>query len=216
MAQTTDVEASPNPAAKSAPLQIGELIPPRSLRAAGGQGFLLKQKPQARWYLLLAVVLVLIVGGIFAYRYFSSYESTDDAEVDGHLMPLSARISGYVSKVNVNDNQYVTAGTVFVEIDPKDFQVAVDQARANLADAQASADALNLNVPIASVNTSSQTSSSEADVQNAQAGIGVAQQQSDAAKAQLAEAEANNVKAQNDVARYKQLVDKQEISAQHV
>ena len=211
MAQTTDVEASPNPAAKSAPLQ-SETRSAAQPPAGRGQGFF-QQKPQARWY-LLGLILVLIVGGIFAYRYFSSYESTDDAEVDGHLMPLSARISGYVAKVNVDDNQYVTAGTVLVEIDPRDFQVAVDQARANLADAQASADALNLNVPITSVNTSSQTSSSEADVQNAEAGIAVAQQQSDSAKAQLAQAVANNVKAQNDVERYKQLVDKQEISAQ--
>jgi len=211
MAQTTDVEASPNPAAKTAPLQ-SETHSAAQPPIGRGQGFL-QQKPHVRWY-LLGVVLVLIVGGIFAYRYFSSYESTDDAEVDGHLMPLSARISGYVSKVNVDDNQYVTAGTVLVEIDPKDFQVAVDQARASLADVQASAEALNLNVPIASVNTASQTSSSEADVQNAQAGIGVAQQQFDSAKAQLVQAQANNVKAQNDVARYKQLVDKQEISAQ--
>ena len=78
---------------------------------------------------LVIAALVLLVGGFFAYRYFSMYESTDDAEVDGHLMPLSARISGYVIKVNVDDNQYVTAGTVLAEIDPRDYQVALDQAK---------------------------------------------------------------------------------------
>ena len=58
--------------------------------------------------MILAIAcVVLLVGGYFAYQYFSSYESTDDAEVDGHLMPLSARISGYIIKVNVDDNQYV-------------------------------------------------------------------------------------------------------------
>src|SRR5271156_3345980 len=134
MAQTTEVEVTPNPAAKSAPSQP-ETLSAAQPPAGRGSGFF-QQRPQARWY-LLAVLLVLIVGGYFAYRYFSSYESTDDAEVDGHLMPLSARISGYVAKVSVDDNQYVTAGTVLVEIDPKDFQVAVDQAKAALEDAQA-------------------------------------------------------------------------------
>ena len=103
--------------------------------------------------LLIVVVLVLIVGGFFAWRYFESYESTDDAQIDGHLMPLSARISGYVSSVNVNDNQYVTAGTVLVEIDPKDYQVALEKAQADLADAQATAQSQNINVPITSINT---------------------------------------------------------------
>ena len=83
--------------------------------------------------MILAIAfVVLLVGGYFAYQYFSSYESTDDAEVDGHLMPLSARISGYIQKVNVDDNQYVKAGTVLAEIDPRDYQVAVDQAKAQL------------------------------------------------------------------------------------
>src|ERR1700683_3993526 len=207
MPQRTEVEPSKNPsdqsvaqpdkpaaAAAVAPETHSASEPPPS-RA----GRFIQSNPNARFFLIAAILLVLI-GGFFAWRYFQSYESTDDAEVDGHLMPLSARVSGYVTKVNVDDNQYVTAGTVLVEIDPKDFQVAVDQARASLADAQASAEALNLNVPIASVNTASQTSSSEADVQNAQAGIAVAQQQFDSAKAQLAQAQANNVKAQNDVA----------------
>jgi membrane fusion protein (multidrug efflux system) len=164
-------------------------------------------------FLAIAFV-VLLVGSFLAYRYFSTYESTDDAEVDGHLMPLSARISGYILKVNVDDNQYVTAGTALAEIDPRDYQVALDQAKAQLADAQATAQASNINVPITSVNTTSQVSVSEADVENARAGIVAAQQQYDAAKAQLDQAEANDVKAQNDLERYRQLVEKQEISRQ--
>ena len=171
------------------------------------------RRPHARMYLIVAII-VLLVGGFLAYRYFSSYEATDDAEVDGHLMPLSARISGYVTKVNVDDNQYVSAGTVLVEIDPKDYEIAVEQERAALADAEAAARALNINVPITSVNTTSEVSSSEADVQSAQAGISAAQQQVDAANAQLAQEQANDTRAQQDLARYKQLVDKQEISQQ--
>jgi len=76
------------------------------------------------------VVIVLVVGGLFAWHYFSSYESTDDAQVDGHVNSVSARVSGHVTKLNVDDNQFVQQGTVLVEIDPADYQVAVEQAQA--------------------------------------------------------------------------------------
>src|SRR5208282_5971098 len=159
-------------------------------------------------------VLVLLAVGFFVYRYATSYESTDDAQVDGHVNSVSARITGHVIKLNVQDNQYVQAGTVLVEIDPADYQVAYERAKADFEDAQASALAAGVNVPITSVNTTSQVSATEADVNSARAGIQAARQQFEAAKAQLQEAEANNVKAQNDLVRYKQLVDKQEISQQ--
>ena len=210
MAQSTEAEvSSKSPAANPAPTETHSAEPPPASHASA----FFQERPHARM-LLIVVVLVLLVGGFFTWRYLSSYESTDDAEVDGHLMAVSARISGYVSKVNVDDNQYVQAGTVLVEIDPRDYQVALDQARANAADSAANAQSMDINVPVTSVNTSNVTSSSEADVQNAQAGISAAQQQYDAAQAQLAQAQANDVKAQNDLARYKQLVDKQEISQQ--
>lgn len=163
---------------------------------------------------LVIGVIVLVIAGIFVYRYLTSYESTDDAQVDGHINSVSARISGHVIKLNVRDNQYVQAGTVLVEIDPADYQVAYERAKADYEDAQAAAIAAGVTVPITSVNTSSQVSATEADVNSARAGIQVAQQQLAAAKAQLQEAEANNVKAQNDLVRYKQLVQKQEISEQ--
>ena len=88
---------------------------------------------------LVPLALVLVVASVLLWRYFGSYESTDDAQVDVHLYPVSARISGYVIKVNVNDNQYVKQGTVLVEIDPKDYQVAVDKAQADLGNAEATA-----------------------------------------------------------------------------
>ncbi|HKI25105.1 MAG TPA: HlyD family secretion protein [Candidatus Sulfotelmatobacter sp.] len=163
---------------------------------------------------LVVALLVLLVAGIFVYRYVTSYESTDDAQVDGHINSISARITGHVVRLNVQDNQYVPAGTVLVEIDPGDYQVAYDRAKADFEDAQAAALAAGVNVPIISVNTSSQVSASAADVKSARAGIQVAQQQFEAGKAQLQEAEANNVKAQNDLVRYQQLVEKQEISQQ--
>jgi membrane fusion protein (multidrug efflux system) len=171
------------------------------------------QSPGFRIAVLIALVVLLVVG-FFMYRYFTSYESTDDAQVDGHINSVSARISGHVIKLNVQDNQYVQAGTVLVEIDRTDYQVAYERAKADFADAQATAVAAGVTVPITSVNTNSQIAASEADVASARAGIQAAQQQFQAAKAQLQEAEANNVKAQNDLARYKQLVEKQEISHQ--
>jgi membrane fusion protein (multidrug efflux system) len=152
--------------------------------------------------------------GIFLWRYFASYESTDDAQIDGHVNSISPRVSGHVITLNVKDNQYVEAGAVLVEIDPTDYQVAVARALADYNDAKATADAATVNVPVTSINTSSQLSSADADVLSAQAGINAARQQFEAAKANLQQAEANNVKAQNDLVRYKQLVEKQEISQQ--
>jgi|SRR5271165_2178864 len=159
-------------------------------------------------------ILVLLVVGFFVYRYMTSYESTDDAQVDGHISSISARVSGHVISLNVQDNQYVKAGTVLLEIDPADYQVAYEKAKADFEDAQATAVAAGVNVPITDVNTTSAVSSSTADVSSARAAIQAARQQAEAAKAQLQEAEANNEKAQSDVVRYKQLVDKQEISQQ--
>src|SRR6202161_1498197 len=171
------------------------------------------QSPGFRIAAVIGVIVLLIVG-FFVYRYMSSYESTDDAQVDGHVNSVSARITGHVTKLNVEDNQYVQAGTVLIEIDPADYQVAYDKAKADFEDAQAAAVAAGVNVPITSVNTTSQVSATEADVNSARAGIQAAQHQFEAAKANLQEAQANNVKAQNDLVRYKQLVDKQEISQQ--
>src|SRR5579863_1666324 len=169
--------------------------------------------PGFRIAILIGLVVLLVIG-FFAYRYFTSYESTDDAQVDGHINSVSARITGHVIKLNVRDNQEVKAGDVLVEIDPADYQVAYERAKADFADAQAAAVAAGVTVPITSVNTSSQVSATEADVNSARAGIQVAQQQYEAAKAEVQQAEANDVKAQNDLGRYKQLVEKQEISSQ--
>jgi membrane fusion protein, multidrug efflux system len=160
------------------------------------------------------VVLVVLIGGFFLWRYLSSYESTDDAQADVHLYPVSARVAGYVVHVNVDDNQWVEEGTVLVEIDPKDYEVAVAQAQANLSNAEATAQSLNITVPITSVNSSSQLTSTESDIENTKAGVIAAEKQLNAAHAQLEQAEANDVKAQDDLRRYKLLVDKREVAEQ--
>jgi membrane fusion protein, multidrug efflux system len=163
---------------------------------------------------ILIVVLVVLVGGVFLWRYLSSYESTDDAQADVHLYPVSARVSGYVVKVNVDDNQWVEKGTVLVEIDPKDYEVAVAQAQANLSNAEATAQSLNITVPITSVNTSSQLKSAQSDIDNSTAGVIAAERQLTAAHDQLEQALANDVKVQDDLKRYKLLVDKREVAEQ--
>ena len=165
-------------------------------------------------FIIFFVVLVLLVGGYFVWRYLSSYESTDDAQVDAHLYPVSARISGYVVKVNVDDNQWVEKGAVLVEIDPKDYEVAVAQAKASLANSEATARSLGINVPITSVNTTSSIQAAEADVESSRAGINAADKQVEAARANVVQAEANDVRYQDDLVRYKQLVDKKEVSEQ--
>ena len=208
-------------------MNMAEENPPRSVPEAGNESPIdpspladTKSTPRYRSpkrrrnMVILIVVLVVMVGGVFLWRYLSSYESTDDAQADVHLYPVSARISGYVVKVNVDDNQWVQKGTILVEIDPKDYEVAIAQAQANLASAEATAQSLNITVPITSVNTSSQLTSTASDIANATAGIIAAERQLTAAHAQLEQAEANDVRAQDDLRRYKLLVDKREVAEQ--
>lgn len=167
-----------------------------------------------RSLVILIAVVVLVVLGVFLWRYLSSYESTDDAQADVHLYPVSARVSGYVVRVNVDDNQWVEKGTVLVEIDPTDYEVAVAQAKANLASAEATARSLNITVPITSVNTSSQLTFTASGIEDANAGVTAAERQLAAAHAQTEAAQANDVKAQDDLHRYKLLVEKREVAQQ--
>jgi len=171
------------------------------------------RNPRLRMFIIIGVV-VLFVAGFFLWRYFNSYESTDDAQIDGHLNPVSARVGGHVQKLMVDDNQYVQAGQPLVQIDPRDYEVVVARAKADYDNAVAEAQAAGVNVPITSTSTTSQLAAANAEVATAEASLAAARQQYDAANAQMAQAEANNVKAQNDLARYKQLVSKQEISQQ--
>src|SRR5271156_6904656 len=153
-----------------------------------------RRRSYKRW-IIVAAVVVILVGGIFLWRYLSGFESTDDAQVDVHLYPVSARISGYVQAVHVEDNQYVQAGATLVEIDPKDFQVAAAKAQANLETAEASARALNIDVPISSVDTGSQLKFTSSDIENAKAAIAAGEKRVTAARARIREAEAQNLKA---------------------
>jgi membrane fusion protein, multidrug efflux system len=173
-----------------------------------------QRRKRRRNLVVVAAVVVLVIGGLLLWRYLGSYESTDDAQADVHLYPVSARISGYVIRVNVNDNQWVNKGDVLVEIDPTDYQVALAQAQANLANAEATARSLNITVPITSVNTASQLQFTASGIEDAKAAVSAAEKQLAAAHQQVAAAQANDVRAQDDLRRYKLLVDKREVSPQ--
>jgi membrane fusion protein (multidrug efflux system) len=158
------------------------------------------------------VVLVLVAAGLWWRSTYS--EDTDDAQVNGHLIQVSSRIAGQVAKVYVEENQMVKKGDLIAELDPRDFEVAVENAEAALASAKANAAAAQVNVPITSVNTGSNLRSADADVSASSAGIAQAEKQLDAARARVAQAQANETKAQSDLNRYKPLVEKDVISKQ--
>ncbi|HEV2988940.1 MAG TPA: biotin/lipoyl-binding protein, partial [Candidatus Angelobacter sp.] len=165
-----------------------------------------RQHPMAKWVLALLVV-VFIAGGLLIWRYYSARETTDDAQIDGHIDPVSARISGTVLRVLADDNQFVKAGDLLVELDPKDYDVALQRARAELADAEANAGAARVGVPLTSTTSSGQLSA-------ATAGLEANKREVDAATARVQEAEANYNKAASDLKRLTELVKKDEISQQ--
>jgi membrane fusion protein, multidrug efflux system len=175
---------------------------------------ILHEHPQGGRVAMLLILAVVIIGGGLFVRNSLAWESTDDAQVNGHIMPLSARINGYVLEVPVIEGQLVHAGDVLVTIDPKDYKIAVEQAQAMFADAQASATSSRFNVPITSVTTQSNLDSAGTAVVNAQAGLNAAEQNFESTKAILEQADANAAKSDADLQRYGQLVAKEDISHQ--
>ena len=132
--------------------------------------------PAGRSRLLLmagAVLLIAVVAGVWVWL-SAGKQSTDDAQVDGHITQLATRVGGTIVKVAVVDNQHVDAGTVVAQLDPRDYQVAVDRARAELTDAEAAAAAAGTGVPMAEVSTRSDTRQATGGVEEAEAGIAVA------------------------------------------
>jgi membrane fusion protein (multidrug efflux system) len=186
---------------------------PEEKAAAATKGGRTGYRGPRRFLLIVIGALVLIGAGIVYWR-STLTEDTDDAQINGHLIQISSRIAGTVAKVNVDENQFVAKGTVIAELDPRDYQVARDNAAAALANAKAGLEAAQVNVPITAASTGSTLRSAEADVSGSQAGIVQAQRQLEASHARVAEARANNTKAQADLERYRPLVAKDVISKQ--
>jgi membrane fusion protein (multidrug efflux system) len=171
-------------------------------------------KGHGRRNLIVLVLLVLIaIGGVW-YWYASAWESTDDAQIDGYVFPISARVRGHVVRVTVDDNQYVAAGTVLVQLDPKDYEVAVSVAQGQLANDRATAAATSAGVPITTTSTASRVSTAEATIDAAKAQINAAERQFEGTQASLRQTQANDLRAQDDVNRYKPLAAKDEIPQQ--
>lgn len=173
----------------------------------------LREHPRRALAAVIALLAFSIGAGYFLRNAFL-YEETDDAQVDGHIMPLSARINGYVLEVPVIEGQFVHTGDVLVTIDPQDYKIAVIQARATLADAESSAASSYWNVAITDVTTQSNLDSAGTALVNAQAGLKAAEQNFESAKAALEQAQANSTKSDADLVRYEKLVAKEEISRQ--
>ena len=199
--QTLDPQSSP--AAASASQARTEAAPPEP-----------PAKKSGRRFIVIAIVLLLaLIAGFFYWR--STFtEDTDDAQVDGDLYQVSARVAGQVTKVYIKEDQEVHAGDPIADIDPSDYQVALQQAEANLANARAEYVQATANVPITSVSVRTSVTTAGQDVQNTQASVAQARANAQAMQARILEAQANALKAQTDVDRYTPLVARDVISKQ--
>jgi membrane fusion protein (multidrug efflux system) len=195
------------------PVTLEEPLPPEPPKG-------LKSPKVQRLLIVAAIVVVAVAVGLFLH--YRNRESTDDAQVDGHITPIAAKISGRVAEVLVHDNEPVKAGQVLAKIDPRDYQAALDNAKAALALAQSEAQSANVDVPRTRENVASGTSSANAGLLGAEAALAQAQaayaqaQNSDLAfaKANVEKSRANAQLAQADLERYRPLMDKGEISKQ--
>jgi membrane fusion protein (multidrug efflux system) len=193
-----------------------DLLPAGADNAIGKLSGVRRAFQEQSWKAVLGIIAaatVLLGAGYFIRNAFL-YEGTDDAQVEGHIMPLSARISGQVLEVPVIEGQIVQAGDVLVSIDSQDYKIAAHQAKATLADAMASAASSHWSVPITFVAANSNLDSAKTAVSNARAGVEAAGQNFEGAKADLVRAEANAAKSDSDLVRYERLVAKEDVSRQ--
>ncbi len=165
------------------------------------------RRRRAGGWLIVVAAVVLIGGGIAFWLFHAGRVATDDAQIDGHIMPLAARVSGTVQEVHAQDNQLVSAGTVLVQIDPTDYKVALARAEAELAAATAGAQGARTSVPMTSTTATGEVETADSDVATAAARVRMAQ-------ARVRETEAKATKAAQDLERLKTLVAKDEVSRQ--
>jgi membrane fusion protein (multidrug efflux system) len=205
--QTQQTEpTAPPPAPKPAPRKE-EARPRKSL------GRRLAEHP-IKVVVFLIVLAGAAVGGVRLWNYLESYESTDDAQIDGDIYAITSRVAGTIKAVYVEDNQAVKAGQLLVELDPADYGVALSQAKAALNESQSLVAVARPNVPLTTLTTQTTVSTSATSIAQARAAVAGAQRDYESALADTRKAEADSVKAQADLERYKQLIAKDEISKQ--
>ncbi len=163
-------------------------------------------------FVIGVLALVLLAVGIGWYLYSRGYEDTDDAEIDGHLNPIAARIDGTIKAIHVDDNQAVQAGAPLVELDPSDNTVALQQAQAQYDQALAQLGASHPNLPITRISNLNDLTSQRAEVVGSEAVLAAAQHDLDSSVAKLRESQATNERNQADFARYQTLYEKQEVA----
>lgn len=164
--------------------------------------------------IFFVILLIAAAAGIYYWWQSRQFESTDDAEVEAHLNSISSRVDGTITAVYTDNNHFVKQGDPLVDLDPRDLQVALDQAKAQLAQARSQVVASRPNVPITQVESTTNITGAEADVANAEAAVGVAERDRESAAARLAEAQANAAKAHSDLERYTLLIKNEEVSQQ--
>jgi membrane fusion protein (multidrug efflux system) len=177
------------------------------------------RKPAVKWIVIGAVLLIAIAGGWYLMA-TANRVSTDDAQVDGHIAPVAAKVYGNVLEVLVNDNQQVKKGEVLVRIDPRDYQAKVDVARAALQYAQSQLGGADITVPLTRDVTVSSSSQADAQLQSAEADLAkAASEHQRAAGADISFARANVDagqatwdRAKADLERMRPLMEKSEIS----
>ena len=178
-------------------IESGAPTSPRNGRSATAE----PDKPSTKKKFVVPIVIVLgLVLGFWAFQkwnYGRSHESTDNAQVDGHIVPVLAKVGGYVKTVNVNENDHVNTGQLLVQLDDADYRVRFQQAQADLAAAEATAGGGGF------------SGQAEAQVQSATG-------QRAALDAQIGAARANANKADADLARARELAAKQIISRQQL
>ncbi len=157
-----------------------------------------------------AVVLLAVAG--FWYLHAPGSEDTEDAQVDGHLIPIASRVDGTIQAVHVDDNQAVKAGDLLVELDPRDYQVASDQAKALFNQAAAQLIGAGPNLPMTRISNASDLASDSAQIAAAEAALAAARQDLAGSIAKLKESQVVEARAQADLKRYQTLMDKSEVS----
>ena len=206
-----DTAEAPPQSAEQTPPQRPEPRPERKPRKSLGRR--IREHP-IKLLVFLIILVAAAIGGHRFWLYLESYESTDDAQIDGDIYAVTSRIAGTIKAVYVEDNQQVKEGQLLVELDPRDFDVALEQAKAALAESRTQIAIARPSVPITSTTTETTLSTAASDIAGARAALAAAQRDYESAVANVRTAEADNVKAQADLARYKLLVAKDEISQQ--
>jgi membrane fusion protein (multidrug efflux system) len=172
-----------------------------------------RKRHLVRWLLVLASIAAVAAAAAWWIE-SERYESTDDAQVEGHLDAISSRITGTVTFINpkVENNQFVEAGSLLLELDPRDYQAELEHAKANLETRVAEAHSAEVSVPITDASASSQLREAEAEKEQAIARVSAAEADLTAAQHRLQQDEALAARAERDRVRYQSLVEKHEIS----